>query len=64
VPHPQETEYYINIHSVREVSLELQFYAQLQAVSNDHRVTGSSLPTRVVSTSVMLTPRLRSCSSP
>jgi hypothetical protein len=28
VPHPQETEYYINIHSVREVSLELQFYAQ------------------------------------
>lgn len=63
VPHPQETEYYINIHSVREVSSKLSTWVTI-AETNDHRVTGSSSPTRVVSTSVMLMPRRRSCSSP
>lgn len=62
VPHPQETEYYINIHSVREVRMALLINC-LSTVYADPkpRATGSSSPTRVVSTSVMSMRRPRSC---
>ena len=52
VPHPQDTEYYININSVRDVSSTLS--ANWQATNLSHRATGSSSPTRVVWTLAML----------
>jgi ATP citrate (pro-S)-lyase len=70
VPHPQETEYYININSVREVSCSrsaMSNAADFRQNSTDFflsRVTGFSFTTRVVLRSAMLTLRLRSSSFP
>lgn len=66
VPHPQETEYYININSVREVSDsgDSQNGARFGRLMNFSRVTGSSSLTRVVWTLAMLMPRPRSFLSP
>jgi ATP citrate (pro-S)-lyase len=58
VPHPQDTEYYININSVRDVSISRELDHGC-LTDRSHRATGSSSPMRVVSTSAMLMPRPR-----
>ena len=64
VPHPQETEYYININSVREVcGLRMSSKKASRANLDISRATGSFSTTRVVWMSVMSTPRPRRCSS-
>ena len=59
IPHPADTEYYVNINSVREVSKPIQ--AQLTVMlTKQFREIGSSSLTKAVSTLVMLTQRPRS----
>ena len=60
VPHPQDTEYYININSVRDVSI--QSTLKLTPLTSA-RAIGFSSPTKVVSTSATLMQRPRRFSS-
>lgn len=65
VPHPSDTEYYININSVREVGsshCDYRLWLATAVLMRSCRETGYSSPTRVVSTWETLTPRpKRSC---
>jgi ATP citrate (pro-S)-lyase len=49
VPHPQDTEYYININSVRDVSTQQNQWH----LTNKFRAIGSCSPTKAVLTLVM-----------
>jgi ATP citrate (pro-S)-lyase len=61
VPHPANTEYYININSVRDVGYPTsRLYTMVLMFC---RVTGSSSPTRVVWMSATSMPRQRRSSS-
>lgn len=64
VPHPADTEYYININSVREVSKTFVCGTTDYSDTADRRVIGSSSRTKAVWTLAMSTQRQRSCSSP
>ena len=62
VPHPQETEYYININSVREVCLRRnRDYGRNHADTTISRATGFSSTTKAVLKLATLMPKLRSC---
>jgi hypothetical protein len=63
VPHPQDTEYYININSVREVRNTNELHLRLYSANTIHRATGSFSIMRAALRSVMSTLKPRRCSS-